>query len=145
MKRLAVVFVVVASSLSACSNMSSYAAKVNGVRISERELRGELNKAVAAEHKARPGAIPKTLNAVPSAFVAEVLQRLVHINLVESQVKRDGIAITPTDRAKAHTAAQSANIRWIAEEPLLEREYSAAIALQRVKGNVKCFVVNEIG
>ena len=156
-KRLLVLAVslVMVLALSGCGSLTSYAAKVNGQRITQNELDRELNAvlnnkayldqidqsfASQAQQSAR-GAGEGTLN---SAFVARLLERRIAFELIRQEVKKKDLEVTPKDleAAQAELLASFDNdqrilnafpksyrdelVRSTAEVAVLERSFSQA-------------------
>lgn len=95
--------------LAACGSFESYAAEVNGRRISQDELNRELEAILGNERyleqvdqgfaagtgEPAKGAGNGTFNSV---FVAAVLDRRIGFELIRQEVQRRGIRITPEQR-----------------------------------------------
>ncbi|MDQ3643825.1 MAG: SurA N-terminal domain-containing protein, partial [Actinomycetota bacterium] len=94
--------------LAGCGSLTSYAAKVNGRRITQNELDRELNAVLGnkayldqidqsfasqAQESAR-GAGKDTLNSV---FVARLLERRIAFELIRQEVKKKDLDVTPKD------------------------------------------------
>jgi parvulin-like peptidyl-prolyl isomerase len=93
--------------LAGCGSLTSYAAKVNGSRITQNELDRELNAVLGnkayldqvdqgfaqAQESAR-GSGKNTLNTV---FVARLLERRIAFELIRQKVKDEGLEVTPED------------------------------------------------
>jgi len=94
--------------VAGCGSLTSYAAKVNGRRITQNELDRELNAVLGnkayldevdqsfasqAQASAR-GAGEGTLNSV---FVARLLERRIAFELVRQEVKKKDLEVTPKD------------------------------------------------
>lgn len=103
---------VVAVALAGCGSLTSYAAKVNGRRITQNELDRELNAVLnnkayldqidqafsrQAQESAR-GAGKDTLNSV---FVAGLLERRIAFELIHQEVKKRKLDVTPQDTEAA--------------------------------------------
>ncbi|MBA2752400.1 MAG: peptidyl-prolyl cis-trans isomerase [Actinobacteria bacterium] len=141
--------------LAGCGSLTSYAAKVNGRRITQNELDRELNAVLGnkayldqidqsfgsqAQASAR-GAGEGTLNSV---FVARLLERRIAFELVHQEVKKKDLEVTPKDleAAKAEILASFDNdqrilnafpqsyrdelVRFTAEVSVLERSFTEA-------------------
>lgn len=98
--------------LAGCGSLTSYAAKVNGNRITQNELNGELNAVLnnrpyleqvdqsfgrQVQESVR-GSGNGTLNSV---FVARLLERRIAFELVHQEVKRRGLEVQPEDMEAA--------------------------------------------
>ena len=150
---LLVLLLAAAVLLAGCGSLTSYAAKVNGRRITQNELDRELNAVLGnkayldqidqsfgsqAQASAR-GAGEGTLNSV---FVARLLERRIAFELVHQEVKKKDLEVTPKDleAAKAEILASFDNdqrllnafpqsyrdelVRSTAEVTVLERAFT---------------------
>ncbi len=141
--------------LAGCGSLTSYAAKVNGQRITQNELDRELNAilnnktyldridqsfASQAQQSAR-GAGEGTLS---SAFVARLLERRIAFELIRQEVKKKDLEVTPQDLEAARNEILAAFendervlnafpqsyrdelVRSTAEVAVLERSFSQA-------------------
>ncbi len=150
MRRLVVLLVASGLALSACGSLTSYAAKVNGRRITQNELDRELNAILGNEAylaqvdqgfaertgQRAVGAGRDTLNSV---FVARLLERRIAFELIRQEVDRRKLAVTDQDREEARREL----VESIEDEKILDafpKSYrdelvefnAAAVALQRV-------------
>lgn len=100
---LVVLSVAAAVLLAGCGSLTSYAAKVNGQRITENELDRELNailgnkaylEAVDQGSGRARGAGKDTLSTV---FVARVLERRIAFELIHQEVEKKKLEVTPKD------------------------------------------------
>ncbi len=156
-KRLLVLVVplLAAVLLAGCGSLTSFAAKVNGQRITQNELDRELNAilgnkayldqidqsfASQAQASAR-GAGEGTLSSV---FVARLLERRIAFELIRQKLKKENLEVTPKDleAAKAEILASFDNdqgiwnafpqsyrdelVRSTAEVTVLERSFAQA-------------------
>ncbi|MDQ3574212.1 MAG: peptidyl-prolyl cis-trans isomerase [Actinomycetota bacterium] len=104
-RRLALVVLSVAAGVlvAGCGSLTSYAAKVNGQRITQNELDRELNAILGnkayleqvdqGSGQAR-GAGRDTLSTV---FVARVLERRIAFELIHQEVRKKKLEVTPKD------------------------------------------------
>ncbi|MGI9022245.1 MAG: peptidylprolyl isomerase [Acidimicrobiales bacterium] len=108
--RLLVVPVAALALAAACSSVSSYAATVDGTRIETGTLEGELRDLGSNDKylKLRESQIevPVRTNGVfDAAFTSMVLSREIIYDLVEKDLERRKIVVTPDDLEAARTAA----------------------------------------
>jgi parvulin-like peptidyl-prolyl isomerase len=97
-----------AVALAGCSSFDSYAAEVNGERISQDELRGELNAILdnkpyleqidqdfAGDTQGQERAIGEGKGTFNTVFVAAVLNRRIGFELIRQEVARRKLKVTP--------------------------------------------------
>ncbi|MDQ3569309.1 MAG: peptidyl-prolyl cis-trans isomerase [Actinomycetota bacterium] len=104
---LVVLSLTAAALLASCGSLTSYAAKVNGQRITQNELDRELNAILGnktyleqveqGSGQAR-GAGQDTLSTV---FVARVLERRIAFELIHQEVEKKKLEVTPKDLEEA--------------------------------------------
>jgi foldase protein PrsA len=109
-RRLAALAVGLAVAVSACSSVSSYAATVDGTRISTGSLEGELRdlgrndqylKLVESQQQA-----PVRTNGVwDASFTSQVLSQQIIYDIVGQDLSKRKIVPSPADLAAARTAA----------------------------------------
>lgn len=140
--------------LAGCGSLTSYAAKVNGRRITQNELDRELNavlgnkayldqidQSFASQARASArGAGEGTLNSV---FVARLLERRIAFELIRQEVKKKDLEVSPSDleAARAEIVASFDDerilnafpqsyrdelVRSTAEVTVLERSFTQA-------------------
>ena len=119
-RRAALLLVAVAATLAAgCGSFRSYAAKVNGERIGEDELRRELNAILgnksylaqvdqqfAGETQGQERAIGQGKGTFNSVFVAAVLNRQIGFELIHQEVVRRKLRITAAQRRSTRDALE---------------------------------------
>jgi foldase protein PrsA len=147
-KKLLVLVATAAFALSGCGALTSYAAKVNGARITENELDRELNailgnerylELVEQQFSQRTGERvtgaggKETFN---SKFVALVLERKIVFELVHQEVVRKGLEVTEEDLARAEEALAEE-----VPEPRLLEAFPEAFRRQLIRSNAEVSVL----
>ncbi|MDP8993125.1 MAG: peptidyl-prolyl cis-trans isomerase [Actinomycetota bacterium] len=126
MKKLALL-VLVSMTLAGCGSLTSYAAKVNGRRITQNELDRELNairgnkaylEQVESSFSQQTGerALGAGQGTFNTVFVAQVLERRIAFELVSQEVKRRKLEVTRKDLDEARSELVGA----IEDEKVLE-------------------------
>ena len=154
MRRLLVLVAAASALLVGCGELTGYAAKVNGERISQAELERELDAILGNERYieqvdqgfAQRGqrALGEGKGTLDSVFVARVLSRRIQFELIHQELERRKIRITPAELR----AARSDLVRSFGDEKLflafprhyrdeLVRISAEVTALQRALSDVK--------
>jgi parvulin-like peptidyl-prolyl isomerase len=141
--------------LAGCGSLTSYAAKVNGQRITQNELERELNAILGNKayldqvdegfsqetgQRAR-GVGEDTFNTV---FVARVLQRRVRLELIRQEVRRRNLEVGPRDLEDARRQL----VQSVEDEKVFDafpesyrdelvRSFAEAFVLERALTNVR--------
>jgi hypothetical protein len=133
----------------ACGSVAPYAAKVDGTRISPRELEGELRSIAGNEQylrlvEARQPVRGSGKGTFDSAFTALALTRQIYYVLVENELRERDLTVGPADLA----AARESVVEQLQGEEVFRnfsQEYQDQLVRRQAQLDVLTIAVNGAG